>query len=113
MWKRAVCTKDCPDTCGLLVNVENGQVVTIKAIRIILPVIPPVGQSRPTLSIFQDPAGGVTDDTQAGLLVAEGLHWPSLSLGGGSNQLTSQRFTDMGKTCAFHCNLVEVQPQGN
>jgi anaerobic selenocysteine-containing dehydrogenase len=55
----------------------------------------------------------VTDDTQAGLLVAEGLHWPSLSPGGGSNQLTSQRLTDMGKTCAFHCNLVEVQPQGN
>ncbi len=55
----------------------------------------------------------VTDDTQAGLLVAEGLHWPSLSPGGGANQLTSQRLTDMGKTCAFHCNLVEVQPQGN
>ena len=55
----------------------------------------------------------VTDDTQAGLLVAEGLHWPSLSPGGGANQLTSQRLTDMGETCAFHCNLVEVQPQGN
>ena len=55
----------------------------------------------------------VTDDTQAGLLVAEGLHWPSLSPGGGANQLTSQRLTDMGKTCAFHCNLVEVQPQGS
>jgi anaerobic selenocysteine-containing dehydrogenase len=55
----------------------------------------------------------VTDDTQAGLLVAEGLHWPSLSPGGGANQLTSQRLTDMGETCAFHCSLVEVQPQGN
>jgi anaerobic selenocysteine-containing dehydrogenase len=55
----------------------------------------------------------VTDDTHAGLLVAEGLHWPSLSSGGGANQLTSQRLTDMGETCAFHCNLVEVQPQGN
>jgi anaerobic selenocysteine-containing dehydrogenase len=55
----------------------------------------------------------VTDNTQAGLLVAEGLHWPSLSPGGGANQLTSQRLTDMGETCAFHCNLVEVQPQGN
>ena len=53
----------------------------------------------------------VTDDTQAGLLVAEGLHWPSLAPGGGANQLTSQRLTDMGETCAFHCNLVEVQPQ--
>jgi len=29
MWKRAVCTKDCPDTCGLLVKVENGQIVTV------------------------------------------------------------------------------------
>jgi anaerobic selenocysteine-containing dehydrogenase len=55
----------------------------------------------------------VTDDTQAGLLVAEGLHWPSLSPGGGANQLTSQRLTDMGETCAFHCSLVEVQLQGS
>ena len=55
----------------------------------------------------------VTDNTQGGLLVAEGLHWPSLSPGGGANQLTSQRLTDMGETCAFHCNLVEVRPQGN
>ena len=39
--------------------------------------------------------------------------WPSISPGGGANQLTSQRLTDMGETCAFHCNLVEVQPQGN
>ena len=53
----------------------------------------------------------VTEDTQAGLLVAEGLHWPRLSPGGGANQLTSQRLTDMGETCAFHCSLVEVQPQ--
>jgi anaerobic selenocysteine-containing dehydrogenase len=55
----------------------------------------------------------VTDKTQPGLLVAEGLHWPSLSPGGGANQLTSQRLTDMGETCAFHCNLVDVQPQGS
>ena len=54
----------------------------------------------------------VTDDTQAGLLVAEGLHWPSLSPGGGANQLTSQRLTDMGETCAFHCSLVEVRLEG-
>ncbi len=52
----------------------------------------------------------VTNDTQAGLLVAEGLHWPSLSPGGGANQLTSQRLTDMGNTCAFHCNRVEIAP---
>jgi anaerobic selenocysteine-containing dehydrogenase len=51
----------------------------------------------------------VSDDTRADLLVAEGLHWPSLSPGGGANQLTSQRLTDMGETCAFHCNRVEVE----
>ncbi len=55
----------------------------------------------------------VTDDSQPGLLVAEGLHWPSLSPGGGANQLTSQRLTDMGETCAFHCSLVEVRLQFN
>ena len=53
----------------------------------------------------------VTDDTRPGLLVAEGLHWPGLSPGGGANQLTSQRLTDMGETCAFHCSLVEVRLQ--
>ena len=51
----------------------------------------------------------ITRDTQPGLLVAEGLHWPRLAPGGkGANQLTSQRFTDQGETCAFHCSLVEV-----
>jgi anaerobic selenocysteine-containing dehydrogenase len=54
----------------------------------------------------------VTDGTRPGLLVAEGLPWPSLSAGVGDNQLISQRLTDMGETCAFHCNLVEVQLQG-
>jgi anaerobic selenocysteine-containing dehydrogenase len=53
----------------------------------------------------------VTPDTQPGLLVAEGLHWPRYSPGGkGANQLTSQRLTDQGETCAFHCSLVEVAP---
>jgi len=53
----------------------------------------------------------VTSDTQPGLLVAEGLHWPRLAPGGkGANQLTSQGLTDQGETCAFHCNLVEVEP---
>ena len=47
--------------------------------------------------------------TPPNLLVAEGLHWPSLSPGGGANQLTSQRLTDQGETCAFHCSLVEVE----
>jgi anaerobic selenocysteine-containing dehydrogenase len=30
MWKRAVCTKDCPDTCGLLVEVEDGRITKVK-----------------------------------------------------------------------------------
>jgi hypothetical protein len=28
----------------------------------------------------------------------------------GANQLTSQRLTDQGQTCAFHCNRVAVEP---
>lgn len=52
----------------------------------------------------------VTEDTRNDLLVAEGLHWPSLLPRGGANQLTSQRITDMGNTCAFHCNKVEIEP---
>ncbi|MDD3313801.1 molybdopterin-dependent oxidoreductase [Pseudodesulfovibrio sp.] len=51
----------------------------------------------------------LTDDTRPDLLVIEGLRWPGLTPGGGANQLTSQRLTDMGETCAFHCNLVEVE----
>ena len=30
MWKPSVCTKDCPDTCGLLVKVENGRITKVK-----------------------------------------------------------------------------------
>lgn len=52
----------------------------------------------------------VTEDTREDLLVIEGLHWPGERPGTGSNQLTSQRITDMGNTCAFHCNRVEVEP---
>ncbi len=51
----------------------------------------------------------LTTDTQKDLLVAEGLRWPSLSTGGGANQMTSQRLTDMGQTCAFHCSRVQVE----
>lgn len=53
----------------------------------------------------------VTEDTPPGVTVAEGLYWPQLMPGGkGINQLTSQRLGDMGESCAFHCNLVEVEP---
>jgi anaerobic selenocysteine-containing dehydrogenase len=51
----------------------------------------------------------VTTDTRPGLVVAEGIHWPQFMNGGkGINQLTSQRLTDQGETCAFHCSRVEV-----
>ncbi|HSO20263.1 MAG TPA: molybdopterin-dependent oxidoreductase, partial [Desulfosarcina sp.] len=53
----------------------------------------------------------VTEDTRPGLLVAEGLRWPGHHRDGrGANQLTSQRLTDAGRTCAFHCSRVEAAP---
>jgi anaerobic selenocysteine-containing dehydrogenase len=76
-----------------------------------------IGQGEP-VRVFNDRGectlyAEVTQDTQAGLLVAEGLHWPRFTPGGkGANQLTSQRLTDRGETCAFHCNRVEIEPAG-
>ncbi|MFW5733993.1 MAG: molybdopterin-containing oxidoreductase family protein [Oceanidesulfovibrio sp.] len=52
----------------------------------------------------------LTEDTREDMVVVEGLHWPGLMQNGGANQITSQRITDMGNTCAFHCNRVEVKP---
>ena len=55
----------------------------------------------------------VTEQTRPDVLVIEGLFWSggtTESGGCGANQLTSQRLTDMGNTCAFHCNRVEVEP---
>jgi anaerobic selenocysteine-containing dehydrogenase len=55
----------------------------------------------------------VTDRTPQGVTVIEGLYWPRHMPGNkGVNQLTSQRLTDMGQSCAFHCNLVEVEAAG-
>jgi anaerobic selenocysteine-containing dehydrogenase len=55
----------------------------------------------------------VTDRTPPGVTVIEGLYWPRHMPGNkGVNQLTSQRLTDMGQSCAFHCNLVEVEAGG-
>ncbi len=74
-----------------------------------------IGQGDP-VRVFNDRGecrlqARVTTDTQPGLLVAEGIHWPRFMAGGkGANQLTSQRLTDRGQTCAFHCSLVEVVP---
>ncbi|MGM0426026.1 MAG: molybdopterin-containing oxidoreductase family protein [Thermodesulfobacteriota bacterium] len=53
----------------------------------------------------------VTDRTGPGVTVAEGLYWPRFLPGNqGINHLTSQNLADMGRSCAFHCNLVEVMP---
>lgn len=53
----------------------------------------------------------ITKDAPAGVSVVEGLYWGIFTPGGnGVNHLTSQRQTDMGGGCAFHCNLVEVEP---
>ena len=53
----------------------------------------------------------VSQDTRQGVTVMEGLYWGSHTPGGrGANHLTSQRLADMGGSCAFHCNLVEVAP---
>ena len=53
----------------------------------------------------------LTENTAPGVTVIEGLYWPRFMLKNrGVNQLTSQRLTDMGQSCAFHCNLVEVEP---
>jgi len=54
----------------------------------------------------------ITDRTGPGVTVAEGLYWPRFMPGNhGINHLTSQALTDMGQSCAFHCNLVEVTPR--
>lgn len=53
----------------------------------------------------------VSPDTRPGVTVAEGLYWGRHSPGGrGINHLTSQDLADLGGSCAFHCNLVEVEP---
>ncbi len=53
----------------------------------------------------------LTKDTSPRVTVVEGLYWPRfMPMNRGINQLTSQRLTDMGRGCAFHCNLVEVEP---
>ena len=52
----------------------------------------------------------LTEDAAHGVTVVEGIYWPRFTPGSGSvNQLTSQRLGDLGQSCAFHCNLVEVE----
>ena len=52
----------------------------------------------------------VTDATQPGVVVVEGIWWHRFHPGGrGVNVLTSDRVSDMGGGPAFHSNLVEVE----
>jgi len=66
--------------------------------------------------VFNDRGGctlfaQVTDRPLRGVVVIEGLYWPRFMPENlGINQLTSQALADMGESCAFHCNLVEVAP---
>ncbi|MBI4797679.1 MAG: molybdopterin oxidoreductase family protein [Desulfarculus sp.] len=54
----------------------------------------------------------VSQETRPGVTVAEGLYWGRHTPGGqGINHLTSQDLADLGGSCAFHCNLVEVAPR--
>ncbi len=53
----------------------------------------------------------LTERTSPGVTVVEGLYWPRfMPENRGINQLTSQRLTDMGNSCAFHCSLMEIEP---
>lgn len=50
----------------------------------------------------------VTDDTQRGLLVAEGIFWQSGEYPNAINDLTSQKLTDMGGGGTFHESRVAI-----
>jgi anaerobic selenocysteine-containing dehydrogenase len=52
----------------------------------------------------------VSEDTQPGVVVAEGTWWPAHTPGGlGINALTSARLTDMGEGSTFHDNRVGMR----
>lgn len=54
----------------------------------------------------------VTEDTQPGLLVAEGIYWENPEKGyNGINELSSQKTTDLGRGGTFHESRVEVFPE--
>ena len=50
-------------------------------------------------------------DTQPGLLVAEGLYWPSEETDGTINNMTSQQCSDIGGGAIFHESLVDIELQ--
>ncbi|OEU47591.1 MAG: hypothetical protein BA866_12020 [Desulfobulbaceae bacterium S5133MH15] len=50
----------------------------------------------------------LTEDTQRGLLVAEGIFWQTESRRNAINDLTSQKLTDMGRGATFHESRVRL-----
>jgi len=52
----------------------------------------------------------VTDDTQKGLVVAEGIYWPVTDVAGAVNDLTSQQCSDIGGGGIFHESRVDIAP---
>jgi anaerobic selenocysteine-containing dehydrogenase len=53
----------------------------------------------------------VTEDTQKGLLVAEGLFWQTEETGSAINDLTSQKLTDIAEGPTFHEARVAIRPE--
>lgn len=53
----------------------------------------------------------VTEDTQKGLLVAEGLFWQTEEAGTAINDLTSQKLTDLAEGPTFHEARVDIRPE--
>ncbi len=56
----------------------------------------------------------VNNDTQQGLVVAEGIYWENSQTDWtGINDLTSQKTTDLGEGSTFHESLVEIEHAGD
>jgi anaerobic selenocysteine-containing dehydrogenase len=52
----------------------------------------------------------ISEDTAAGVVVAEGVWWSKYTPGGrGINQLTSDETADLGGGSIFHSNLIEIE----
>ncbi|MBE0582768.1 MAG: molybdopterin-dependent oxidoreductase, partial [Desulfofustis sp.] len=54
----------------------------------------------------------LTEATQPGLVVAEGIYWPVTERGGAINDLVSQQCSDVGGGALFHESRVEVDVTG-
>src|ERR1039457_3579920 len=114
---RCVCPYDCPDTCGLLVEVENGRAVRVtgdpdhpvtrgmlcpKMNHYEKTVHSPRRLTTPLLRTGAKGSGEfalkVSEQVPAGTVVTEGVWWREFIPGErGVNALTSQRLTDGGR----------------